>query len=85
MASTMKQADANFGVPAMAQEPARTRRTYAEGYERVSPILCTAHVQGMALTPTPHVTVGAPQEVGATVHGQRRLIPILGGEARGTG
>ncbi|MEO7940915.1 MAG: DUF3237 domain-containing protein [Burkholderiaceae bacterium] len=31
------------------------------------------------------VSVGAPQEVGATVHGQRRLIPILGGEARGTG
>ncbi|QBK03889.1 DUF3237 domain-containing protein [Hylemonella gracilis] len=31
------------------------------------------------------VRVGAPQEVGATVHGQRRLIPILGGEARGVG
>lgn len=31
------------------------------------------------------VRVGAPQEVGATQHGQRRLIPILGGEARGVG
>lgn len=31
------------------------------------------------------VRVGTPQEVGATVHGQRRLIPILGGEARGEG
>ncbi len=31
------------------------------------------------------VRVGTPQEVGATVHGQRRLIPILGGEARGAG
>ncbi len=31
------------------------------------------------------VRVGTPQEVGATVHGQRRLIPILGGEARGDG
>ena len=31
------------------------------------------------------VHVATPQEVGATVHGQRRLIPILGGEARGTG
>ena len=31
------------------------------------------------------VQVGAPQEVGHTVHGQRRLIPILGGEARGAG
>lgn len=31
------------------------------------------------------VSVGAPQEVGHTVHGQRRLIPILGGQARGTG
>lgn len=31
------------------------------------------------------VHVAAPQEVGPTVHGQRRLIPILGGEARGTG
>jgi hypothetical protein len=31
------------------------------------------------------VDVGVPQEVGSTVHGQRRLIPILGGEARGTG
>jgi len=30
------------------------------------------------------VDVGVPQEVGATVYGQRRLIPILGGEARGT-
>ncbi|RYX89403.1 MAG: DUF3237 domain-containing protein [Comamonadaceae bacterium] len=30
------------------------------------------------------VTVGAPQEVGATVHGRRRLIPILGGTAEGT-
>lgn len=29
------------------------------------------------------VTVGRPQEVGQTVHGMRRLIPILGGEARG--
>lgn len=31
------------------------------------------------------VHVAAPQEVGSTVHGQRRLIPILGGEARGQG
>jgi len=31
------------------------------------------------------VLVGAPQEIGHTVHGQRRLIPILGGEARGAG
>ena len=31
------------------------------------------------------VLVGTPQEVGPTQHGQRRLIPILGGEARGTG
>lgn len=31
------------------------------------------------------VDVGVPQEVGLTVHGQRRLIPILGGAALGTG
>lgn len=31
------------------------------------------------------VDVGIPQEVGHTVHGQRRLIPILGGAARGAG
>ncbi|MFM8756925.1 MAG: DUF3237 domain-containing protein [Limnohabitans sp.] len=31
------------------------------------------------------VTVAAPQEVGATVHGRRRLIPILGGEVQGQG
>jgi len=31
------------------------------------------------------VQVAAPQEVGATVHGRRRLIPILGGEAVGNG
>lgn len=31
------------------------------------------------------VLVGTPQEVGPTQHGQRRLIPILGGEARGAG
>lgn len=31
------------------------------------------------------VDVGVPQEVGLTVHGQRRLIPILGGAARGDG
>jgi len=31
------------------------------------------------------VTVDRPQEVGQTVHGLRRLIPILGGEARGLG
>ena len=31
------------------------------------------------------VDVGVPQEVGLTVHGQRRLIPILGGAARGNG
>lgn len=31
------------------------------------------------------VNVGVPQEVGHTVHGQRRLIPILGGQARGHG
>ncbi len=29
------------------------------------------------------VMVSRPQEVGQTVHGMRRLIPILGGEARG--
>ena len=29
------------------------------------------------------VTVDRPQEVGQTVHGLRRLIPILGGQARG--
>ncbi len=31
------------------------------------------------------VTVAAPQEVGQTVHGRRRLIPILGGQVRGQG
>jgi hypothetical protein len=31
------------------------------------------------------VTVGTPQEVGITVHGRRRLIPILGGSATGDG
>lgn len=31
------------------------------------------------------VRVAAPQEVGRTLHGLRRLIPILGGEARGEG
>ena len=31
------------------------------------------------------VQVDKPQEVGATVHGQRRVIPILGGEAQGQG
>lgn len=31
------------------------------------------------------VQVDKPQEVGATVHGQRRVIPILGGEAHGNG
>ncbi len=31
------------------------------------------------------VNVGVPQEVGATVHGRRRLIPILGGTAVGHG
>lgn len=31
------------------------------------------------------VQVGAPQEVGRTVHGLRRLIPILGGTAVGDG
>ena len=31
------------------------------------------------------VEVGTPQEVGRTVHGQRRLIPILGGAATGDG
>ncbi len=31
------------------------------------------------------VQVGRPQEVGHTVHGQRRLIPILGGMATGQG
>jgi len=31
------------------------------------------------------VEVGAPQEVGRTVHGLRRLIPIIGGTARGDG
>ena len=29
------------------------------------------------------VLVGQPQEVGLTVHGLRRLIPILGGEVQG--
>jgi hypothetical protein len=31
------------------------------------------------------VHVDKPQEVGATVHGQRRVIPILGGEVHGDG
>lgn len=31
------------------------------------------------------VHVDRPQEVGATVHGQRRVIPILGGEVQGQG
>ena len=31
------------------------------------------------------VQVDKPQEVGTTVHGQRRVIPILGGEAQGHG
>lgn len=31
------------------------------------------------------VQVGTPQEVGQTVHGLRRLIPILGGQVRGQG
>ena len=31
------------------------------------------------------VEVGTPQEVGHTVHGLRRLIPILGGTATGDG
>ncbi len=31
------------------------------------------------------VSVGAPQEVGRTAHGLRRLIPILGGTVRGEG
>jgi Protein of unknown function (DUF3237) len=31
------------------------------------------------------VLVGPPQEVGQTAHGQRRLIPILGGSASGNG
>lgn len=31
------------------------------------------------------VEVGQPQEVGRTVHGLRRLIPILGGQASGRG
>ncbi|ROZ78372.1 DUF3237 domain-containing protein [Ramlibacter sp. WS9] len=31
------------------------------------------------------VQVGTPQDAGRTVHGLRRLIPILGGEAMGNG
>src|SRR5215218_7699720 len=31
------------------------------------------------------VEVGAPQEIGRTARGLRRLIPILGGEATGNG
>src|SRR5256885_3586430 len=31
------------------------------------------------------VQVGPPQEVGATAHGGRRLIPTLGGTAQGDG
>ena len=31
------------------------------------------------------IEVGQPQEVGRTVHGLRRLIPILGGQAHGRG
>lgn len=31
------------------------------------------------------VQVATPQEVGDTVHGRRRVIPILGGEVRGEG
>ena len=46
-----------------------------------------------AILPTPEllffadlrVSVATPQEVGATVHGRRRLIPITGGEAVGEG
>lgn len=32
-----------------------------------------------------NVEVAPPQEVGLTVHGKRRLIPIIGGTARGDG
>lgn len=32
-----------------------------------------------------NVRVDRPQEVGQTVHGQRRVIPILGGEVTGQG
>lgn len=46
----------------------------------------------MSLSPPPlhffadlSVRVGPPQEVGSTVRGRRRLIPILGGEAVGEG
>ncbi len=31
------------------------------------------------------VQVGEPLEIGSTAHGLRRLIPIIGGEARGQG
>ena len=38
----MKQVDANFGVPVAAQEPARTRRTYALKFEREVVAQCLA-------------------------------------------
>lgn len=31
------------------------------------------------------IQVGAPQEVGVSIHGRRRLIPILGGQVNGQG
>lgn len=43
MASTMKQADANFGVPISAQEPARAvRRTYSPQFKREVVAQCLA-------------------------------------------
>jgi hypothetical protein len=48
--------------------------------------------QSLDLLPPPlkffadlRVQVGAPQEVGQTAHGLRRLIPIVGGTAQGDG
>lgn len=38
----MKQADANFGVPIAAQEPTRTRRTYALQFKREVVAQCLA-------------------------------------------
>lgn len=53
----------------------------------------SAMLLAMHALPEPHikffadlsVQVGAPQEVGQTAHGRRRLIPILGGQASGQG
>lgn len=70
---------------------------YAYGMPEIASMTSPAASQGpsdLALDlPTPalrffadlSVQVAAPQEVGVTVHGRRRLIPILGGTAQGEG